>query len=867
MATPDFSGMSDDDLLASVKPRAQTPASTPSAAPDFSSMSDDDLLASVKPKAAPAPAAPQRSLVDSAARGLGIGVRGAVQGLTDLPAMVTDNLIAKPINAGLNVVMGEGQGPRMKMLGEAAGDLLTKAGLPTAETASERVVQDINRGGASALTGIATGAGLANAAGGVTQAVGKTLSAAPLAQVASGASGAGAQGLTREGGGGEGAQFAANVAGSLAPSVVPFVAQSAVRGALRGGEAGRQRVAENIKIFEEASGTVPTMGQATQSRTLQAAETGLSNVIGGSGLMARRGELQAKALEDSVQALSRELAPDATGWGAGEAITKGVNAFKDSVKTTQKALYNKLDEYIPPDTYITSTKTQQALADLNADIAGAPALSKWFKNARIQGIEGGLKSDTDGVEAILTRPGMREKADALRAKLTEEAQKANAINQRHIGTLQLQTDEAVVANKAWRQGLFEQAEAAKLANQQWRDSLVQEAEKAAARNAERQRLGMRNLEPVASPKDIKALPDKFPVMSAKEINALPEPNSALSPKDIKSIRPPNAVRSTDEIEREVMDTLRGEVDGKLPYESIKKLRTLVGQEISENSLTSDVPRSKWRALYAALSDDLGTAAEAAGPQAQQAWSRANQYTRGSMQRLDQLESIVNRDAPEKIFKAATTGLSDGGTQINRLMKSMPEENRREVAAAVLQRLGRAKNSSQNEMGDAFSSETFLTNLAAMSLPARRALFSNSGFPGLEQKLMAMGKMASNRREGAQVFANPSGTARQAGLVGFYATLGTAIATGNLPLVAKLAAIPAGSAAAASFMTNPNRVRKLGERVVMSDALAPATLASAARAENDQQQPAFRNRLQAGEAARRTGGVVVPVPGGFDVRPR
>lgn len=722
MATPDFSGMSDDDLLASVKPRAQAPASTPTAAPDFSSMSDDDLLASVKPKAAPAPAAPQRSLVDSAARGLGIGVRGAVQGLTDLPAMVTDNLIAKPINAGLNAVMGEGQGPRMKMLGEATGDLLTKAGLPTAETASERVVQDINRGGASALTGIATGAGLANAAGGVTQAVGKTLSAAPLAQVASGASGAGAQGLTREGGGGEGAQFAANVAGSLAPSVVPFVAQSAVRGALRGGEAGRQRVAENIKIFEEASGTVPTMGQATQSRTLQAAETGLSNVIGGSGLMARRGEVQAKALEDSVQALSRELAPDATGWGAGEAITKGVNAFKDSVKTTQKQLYGKLDEFIPANTPVSVNRTQEALKALNEGIEGAPNISQFFRNAKIGNIERAMLKDVEGATLANVPPGMS--------------------------------------------------------------------------------------------------------------------STGVTP-----------------------------TAGQLPYQAIQKLRTLVGQEISENSLTSDVPRSKWRALYAALSDDLGTAAEAAGPQAQQAWSRANQYTRGSMQRLDQLESIVNRDAPEKIFKAATTGLSDGGTQINRLMKSMPEENRREVAAAVLQRLGRAKNSSQNEMGDAFSSETFLTNLAAMSMPARRALFSNSGFPGLEQKLMAMGKMASNRREGAQVFANPSGTARQAGLVGFYATLGTAIATGNLPLVAKLAAIPAGSAAAASFMTSPNRVRKLGERVVMSDALAPATLASAARAENDQQQPAFRNRLQAGEAARRTGGVVVPVPGGFDVRPR
>ncbi|MBT9513272.1 MAG: hypothetical protein IV104_13075 [Acidovorax sp.] len=628
--------------------------------------------------------------------------------------------MAKPVNAVLDAVRGKDNGPRMQMLGEATGNLLTKAGLPVAETASERVVQDINRGGASAVGGIATGAGLSNAAGAVTQAVGKTMAAAPLTQVVSGAAGQGAAALTREGGGGEGAQLVANIAGSLAPSVVPFAAQTAVRGALRGGEAGRQRVAENIKTFEAASGTVPTMGQATQSRTLQAAETGLSNVIGGSGIMARRGEAQAKALEDSVQRLSQELAPDATGWGAGEAITKGVNAFKDSVKTTQKQLYGKLDEFIPSNTPVSVNRTQEALKALNEGIEGAPNLSQFFRNAKIGSIERAMLKDVEGATLANIAPGMSSTGVAPAA-------------------------------------------------------------------------------------------------------------------------------------------------GQLPYQAIQKLRTLVGQEISENSLTSDVPRSKWRALYAALSDDLGTAAEQAGPQAQQAWSRANQYTKASIQRLDQLENIVNREAPERVFKAATSGLADGGTQITRLMKSMPEENRREVAAAVLQRLGRAKNSVQNEMGDAFSSETFLTNLAAMSMPARRALFSNSGFPGLEEKVMMMGKMAANRREGAQVFSNPSGTARQAGLVGYFATLGTALGTGNIPLLAKLTAVPAGAAIAAKFMTNPDRVRKLGEQVVMSDALVPSVIGAGTRAQNDQPQPAFRNRLQAGEAARRIGGVVVPVPGGFDVR--
>ncbi len=795
---------------------------------------EQDEVVRPAPSAAPAAAAPTepaRSVGQEAGRQLGLTVRHTVNGLAALPAMAAD-VVGGAANAGLDLVRGEGNGFRFPKQAEALNSAMTQAGLPQPENATERVVGDIASAVAGGTGTVAVGKKLAEtAASGVTRAVGSVLAAEPGVQLVSAATGGGASGLTREAGGGEGAQMAAGIAGALAPTAVPFAAKATLRGAIRGGEAGRQQMVENIDTFEKAAGVTPTLGQATQSRGIQAVETGLSNVPGGSGILARRGEAQAKALEDSVQQITRELAPDATGWGAGEAITKGVNAFKAGTKATQAELYQKLDQYIPANTQITSTRTQAALADLNADIAGAPALSAWFKNARIQGIEGGLKSDTTGIEAILSRPGMRERADALRAQLTEEAQRAEAANQRHFGNLRLQADEAVEANKAWRA------------------SLQQEAEAATQRNAERRALGMTNFEPVQTPQQIREMPDRFHVMPAK---------------DMESLVPPNAVRTPAQIEQEVADMLRGEVDGKLPYESIKKLRTLVGNEISDGGLVADVPRSKWRALYAALSDDLGEAAKSAGPQAEQAWSRANQYTRGSMQRLEQLESIVNRDAPEKVFKAATSGLADGGTQIGRLMKSMPLENRREVTAAVLQRLGRAKNSAQNEMGEAFSAETFLTNLAAMSGPARTALFANSGFPGLRQKVEQMGKMASLRREGAQVFANPSGTARQGTMIGWGAALLGALGTGNVPAVVKLAALPIGVAGIAKATTSPKAVKFAARKTNLGSA-APAVGIGAIGQANQTEEPIYTNRVKAGADAKRNGKQVYPVDGGWAVR--
>jgi hypothetical protein len=205
------------------------------------------------------------------------------------------------------------------------------------------------------------------------------------------------------------------------------------------------------------------------------------------------------------------------------------------------------------------------------------------------------------------------------------------------------------------------------------------------------------------------------------------------------------------------------------------------------------------------------------------------YTRTSIERLEQLEAVVNKDAPEKIFRAATTGLAEGGTQISRVMKSMPIENRREVTAAVLQRLGRAKPGQQNELGDAFSSETFLTNLANMSPPARRALFGGSGFPGLEERVTQLGAVANMRREGAKVFANPSGTARQGAMIGWAAGLGTALATGNAAAIGAALAAPVVTNAAARLLTVPARVRAAAEINQVNAAAGPVSAAAAAAA--------------------------------------
>lgn len=612
------------------------------------------------------------------ARQAGLTARHAISGAAALPAMLSDAATGL-INATLDLAQGEGKGFRFQRAGQALSNVMTAAGLPEPANATERVVADVAQGMAGAGAMVGAGKVLANAAEPVARGVGNVLSQGAGLQVASAATGTGAAGITRESGGGAGAQVAAGLAGALAPSLLPAAGGALVRGALRGGEAGRQAVADRVAAFE-AAGVQPTVGQATGGRVARATESALGKVPGGAGRMSAFAQKQADDLAASVQSLSDELAPNASAVNAGEAIRRGVNAFRDGVQTVQQKLYAQLDQHIKPNTPVSVDSTRAALGELVADVPGAPGLSATFKNAKIEGIHKAMIADLD--------------------------------------------------------------EAAKTGG------------------------------------------------------------AAM-----------------------------------LPYESLKRLRTLVGKELSDNRLANDVPRAAWSRLYGALSDDLGVAATNAGPDAQHAWSWANTYTRTQMQRLDELQTIVSRDTPERVFQAVLSGTSEGDTIAQRVISALPMRERREVAGAVLQRLGRATPSQQNAAGDAFSSETFLTNLARMSQPARKTLLGRTDLNGLLDKIGQLASVADVRREAGRVFANPSGTAPAAAQIGVGSAIAggaaAAVAGNPLPLAGALA-IPAAANLGARAVASPSLVNMAATPTTLAPGAQAAMLGAAGRVDAGEQ---------------------------------
>jgi hypothetical protein len=280
----------------------------------------------------------------------------------------------------------------------------------------------------------------------------------------------------------------------------------------------------------------------------------------------------------------------------------------------------------------------------------------------------------------------------------------------------------------------------------------------------------------------------------------------------------------------------------MPYESIKKLRTLVGQEIDNNSLLSEIPRSKWKALYAAISEDLGDAAKQAGPRATKAWETANRFTKAGLNRIDMLETVTNKQVPEDVFNAAISGTREGATRLHAVLNSVPEKVRGEVTANVLRRMGTAIPSAQDDLGSVWSTETFLTNWNKLSPAAKTALFGSDKVPRynreFRQSLDTVAKAAANLREGSRVFANPSGTSQALTLQNTVFGAIMAFVTGNVGTAAGIGAGVGLANLGARLMTNPRFVKWLSRTTKMplsARANVITSLANSARNDPDIQE--------------------------------
>ena len=275
-------------------------------------------------------------------------------------------------------------------------------------------------------------------------------------------------------------------------------------------------------------------------------------------------------------------------------------------------------------------------------------------------------------------------------------------------------------------------------------------------------------------------------------------------------------------------------NGALPYQAVKQLRTRVGEMVANAGLVSDVPRGELKQLYGALSQDI-RAQTMQDPKAFAAANRAENFYRAGMDRLDKVESVVQRaGGPEKIFQAAMSGSREGASTLHSVMQSLGTDESKMVTSAVIRRLGRANPSAQNDVGDAFSTETFLSNWNGMSPQAKQVLFNRMG-PSFRNDMDQIAKVASNLRDGSQVFKNPAGTAAALGNQATGASIVLPLVMGHPGIAAGAAGVVGATNMAGRAFTNPNFVKWLAKQTRVPAGMLPAqisVLAQAGKANDD-----------------------------------
>jgi hypothetical protein len=274
---------------------------------------------------------------------------------------------------------------------------------------------------------------------------------------------------------------------------------------------------------------------------------------------------------------------------------------------------------------------------------------------------------------------------------------------------------------------------------------------------------------------------------------------------------------------------------KIPIESVRTLRSRIGDQLGKFQMDSDFPRVELLRIYGALSDDVGRVVDAAGPDAKKAKEIADEYTKKLHDKMDLLQPIIDKATPERIFNAAMGGQKADTTILGTVMGALPQDAKKEFVAAFLNKMGRAVSSAQDVSGNVFSTETFLTNWDKLRGAPKELLFGNFG-QSFKDDMDKIAKATSIMRSGSQQYRNPSGSAQK------YVS-GATIGGGIMALLTSPAAlIPAAGTAgianlSARALTNPKFVRLLAKQYDAPTSSIPAfisTLATQSERDNDQE---------------------------------
>ena len=241
-----------------------------------------------------------------------------------------------------------------------------------------------------------------------------------------------------------------------------------------------------------------------------------------------------------------------------------------------------------------------------------------------------------------------------------------------------------------------------------------------------------------------------------------------------------------------------ESSDSLPYELLKDLRTRIGKRMSSGKVVDDKEDDLLKNLYGVLSDDMRTAARAAG--VEDKFDRANKFWQREMERVESLNKLYKK-TNERIA-SDTNAMLKGGTSrssyddIKKLFGALKGDERKDVAAGVIRNMGLAKAGDEGS----FSTTRFLSAFDKMD-PKSRDLLFGSADNELRKELNGLIRVMRTLEKSDEVKQRPNTAVPLMGL----ATL--AGVSGGIYLSLELTALASITGAAASvLMTSPKFIR-------------------------------------------------------------
>lgn len=200
----------------------------------------------------------------------------------------------------------------------------------------------------------------------------------------------------------------------------------------------------------------------------------------------------------------------------------------------------------------------------------------------------------------------------------------------------------------------------------------------------------------------------------------------------------------------------------LRFQDLRALRTWVREAQSRPSLTQNIDAAALQRLERALTEDIyRSAMEIGGEFAAQQLRRVDQFYRAGQNRIQNALQAFDPNrtggaqAYQRIIALAREGGRQNTRQLQALRNSLRQDEWREVAATVIDDLGRptAGNPNALEPG-AFSVEQFVTNYAKLSPEGRRILFGGAQTDELASALDNLARVAGYQK-GVEAMANRS----------------------------------------------------------------------------------------------------------------